>query len=102
MNESLKYELYKSENNFPELIKMIIYSLVLGTLLLTNIQESIVLAQNTGLSLLNGTVYRTISNIYDDVLNGYDSRILPRLNKLQPLQNRTVSFQFRLLHDGPT
>ena len=45
MNESLKYKLYKSENNFPELIKMIIYSLVLGTLLLTKIQESIVLAQ---------------------------------------------------------
>ena len=102
MNESLKYKLYKSENNFPELIKMNIYSLVLGTLLLTKIQESIVLAQNTGSSLLNGTVYRTISNIYDDVLNGYDSRILPRFNKLPPLQNRTVSFQFRLLHDGPT
>ena len=77
---------------------MSIYSLVLGTLLLTQRQESFISAQNTGSSLLNGTVYRTISNLYDDVLNGYDSRIIPRLNKLPPLQNITVYFQFKLLN----
>ena len=54
-------------------------------------------AQNTGTSLLNGTVYSTISNLYTDVLKGYDRRILPRFNKLPPLQNITIYFQFRLL-----
>ena len=80
---------------------MIIYSLVLWTLLLTQRQESIVLAQNTGSSLLNGTVYRTFSNLYDDVLNGYDSRIIQRLNKLPPLQNITVSLKFGQLNIIP-
>ena len=77
---------------------MTIFSIVIWTLLFTQRQESFVSAQNTGSSLLNGTVYRTISNLYDDVLNGYDSRIIPRLNKLPPLQNITISYQFRLLN----